>query len=210
MKHALTRIGLGLAAMGAGAVLFWRDPVPPLDPEKALAFASALAAWGFAEFFIERAPHAQSRTDGERLDQHDEALGKRLIAIASDDFVRFLRTHDFGGSFFERDIKPLYDLDDLFSKISSEFNADDLGENLNDVKLAARELSRMVAYGAAPKNAKASLFSMVPDFEADGFWSDATESKIQAANEKADDLANKLGALFGELRRRGLILGDKA
>lgn len=208
MKHALTRIGFGLAAMGAGAVLFWPDPVPPFDPEKALAFASALAVWAFAEFFI-RAPQAQSETKDERFDQHDEALGKRLIAIASDDFVRFLREHDFGASFFERDIKPLYELDDLFSKVSSEFNAAGLSGKLNDVKIVARELSRMVAYGAAPKNAKASLFSMVPELEADGFWSDATESKIQAANEKADELANKLSVFFAELRRRGLILGDK-
>lgn len=209
MQRAFIRAGLGLSTMGAGAILFWPATVPPFDPEKALAFVAALAVWLFAEFYSENTKEVSpdSTRAKPKLDDHDLALGNRIANIAHDDFVRFLLEHDFGGSFFDKDTKPLYQLDDMLRNVSSSFNDEMLENKLSVIKVIANKLSKTIAYGAAPKGVKANLFTMIPTNEPDGMWSKATQAKVDAANQTATELATAISELLASLRQSGLVLG---
>lgn len=186
--------------MATGAILFWPEPVPAFDPEKAFGFIAAVAVWLFAEFFPEgkEAPAA-----GNRLSVHDTEFASCFGGVASDEFLRFLDEHDFGGSFHERDTKPLYAIEDMLRNASSEFDDSALQEQLDIVGSEVGALSKALAYGAAPKNARASLFTMIPEDEPDGLWSDATVKKVQAANSQADEVSTAIKALFRLLREKG-------
>jgi hypothetical protein len=172
------------------------------DPAKAGAFVTALALWLFAELF----PLPPASTHAAALDAHDLELGKKLRGIATDDFIRFLDEHDFGVSFRDSNTAPLYELADVVRNASSAFNNAQLQAALEATKIEAIALSRMVSHGAWPKHGKLSLYTMIPDGELDGMWSEATEAKVAATNAKADELSAALKALLALLRKKGLPL----
>jgi len=195
--------------MGAGAVLFWPSPVPPFDPEKALAFGTALAIWVFTEFYSEFKDSKPQCKEDIDLDLRDSSLSKRILEIITDDFVRFLRDHDLGGSFSDRNTTPLYRLVDFFKELSSRFNDTQLEQLRQDTENKADGLARALAYGASPIDANARRFSMIPTSEPDGLWSQATTEKVEAANSLATELFESIEQLFTGLRRKGIVLGPE-
>jgi hypothetical protein len=189
--------------MLALAIGLWPDPSSVFDPKKAGAFITALALWLFAELF----PQSEaSATPIAGLDPHDLELGKKLRAIATDDFIRFLDEHDFGGSYRGSNAMPLNDLADTLRSASSAFNDSELESALGVIKTEAFAFARMLSRGAWLKHGTGDLFTMIPDDEPDGLWSNDTEAKVAAANGKADDLAVALKTLLAMLRRKGLSL----
>jgi hypothetical protein len=185
------------------AIGLWPDSNSVFDPAKAGAFVTALAIWLFAELF----PTAEPSTLGAaRLDLHDLELGKKLRAIATDDFIRFLDEHDFGGSYRGSNAMPLYNLADALRSASCAFNDPELESALALLKNEALAFASMLSRGAWLKDGKADLFTMIPDSEPEGLWSDETEAKVTAANEKATELATALKVLLALLRKKGLSL----
>jgi hypothetical protein len=198
-KASLVRTGLGLAAISAAAVALW--PVAPstFNPERAVAFGTALVLWVFAEFF----------TVGEAstaLAEHDSALAKRLYAIANDGAILFLQQHDFGNSWQKGSADPVFDLAHELEKVTSEFENREL-QKVNDlVRKAAIALADHLAHAAGPIGA-GPLFCIPPDMErASGVLSDRTNADIDKANKLADDLATKLGQLYRQARSKGVNL----
>lgn len=202
LRTPVARIGFGLAAMLALAIGLWPDPSSVFDPAKAGAFITALALWLFAELF----PEAEPSVPAVRFDAHDLELGKKLRAIATDDFIRFLDEHDFGGSYRGSNAMPLNDLVDTLRSASCAFNDSELESALWPVKTEALAFARMLSRGAWLKHGKSDLFTMIPDDEPDGLWSDETQGKVAATNAKADDLSAALKALLAALRKKGLAL----
>ena len=203
LRTPVARIGLGLAAMLALAIGLWPDPSSIFDPAKAGAFVTAMALWLFAELFPRAEPSAPAAAG---LDPHDLELGKKLRAIAADDFIRFLDEDDFGGSYRGSNAMPLNDLVDTLRSASCAFNDSELESALGPVKTEAFAFARMLSHGAWLKHGKDDLFTMIPDEEPDGLWSNETEAKVAAANAKADDLAAALKTMLAMLRKKGLSL----
>jgi hypothetical protein len=194
---------LGLFALGTGAVGLWPSSSYVFDPAKGLTFAAALGAWLFAELFPEV---RSSSSDPAGLDAHDTQFAKRLRTIATDDFLRFLDENDFGNSFRDKDMVPGYELPEFLRNASSAFNNQRLQSQLVVVRKEAEEFAHIIAYGSAPRNARAKLFIMIPENEPDGLWSQETEANVQAANRKADELSAAIKRLLELLRRKGLAL----
>lgn len=207
LLRSLTRVGTGLAAMGAGAVLFWPDPVPPFDPEKALGFGTALLIWLYAEFFGADTGSADNAQEtAPTLSEHDVAVGKRLYAMAGDSHITFLRQHDFGGSWRKEWADPIYDLAHELEKVAFEFNDQELQAQATRVRETSNALANHLAFAAGPIGST-DLFNMLPDVErASGITSAATNEKIARANQLADELAELLAQLFRLLRQRGVHL----
>jgi hypothetical protein len=198
--------------MGTGAVLFWPEQVPPFDPEKALAFAAAIAVWCFTEFFqlfpAERA--AAPEHSAKQLIAHDDALGKRIYGIAGEEHICFLRDHDFGASWRKEWMDPTYELSHELQKVASEFEDAELQAQILQVRDSTNRLAHKIAYGAWPLGT-GEVFSMIPDLDSgSGQWSDATIKRVAEANALADELADRLGDLYRLLRRKGVMLIDAA
>ena len=201
-QRTIVRIGLGLAAMAAGAVLFWPKPAPPFSPEKALAFCTAICLWLFAEIFAE--PRA---SESASLSVHDMNLAGDVLKLGNDDLIVFLDKHDFGGSFRQEQIEPVHALCYFLLRPSSIFSDKQLQKQLAAVSKQACEFSRMIAEGASEKSGRDDIFTMVHQFEPNGQWSDETILKVEAANKKADELSAALKLLQKALLSRNFPVG---
>jgi len=187
LKTPVARVGLGLATIIALAVGLWPAPSATFDPEKASVFVTALAVWLYAEIFA----------DEGGIDAHDKELADRIYSTMRDDDVRFLREHDFGGSWLKRDLDPLYNLAHLAESVNSEFNDPKVQSSFASVAKTARRFATMMAYGAWPIGAAPSpdtmAFSMIPDQErASEEWSDRTNTRVKEANDLATELAKQI------------------
>lgn len=194
--------------MAAGAVLFWPNPVPAFDAEKALAFATAISIWLGAEWF-------QSESNAESVEapvlsplaEHDRLLGQKLFSICSSGFLNFLKTHDLGVSWRKEQMDPLYNLSYLLDDVAHEFVDDEIQAQLLQIKPVTNKLARDMAYGAWPLRDNANLFTMIPDQQCvTDDWSKETSAKVENANGDATLLVSVIEDLFRILRRKGLVL----
>lgn len=194
--------------MAAGAVLFWPNPVPAFDAEKALAFATAIAIWLGAEWF-------QSESNAECVDapvssslaEHDRLLGQKLFSMCSSGFLNFLKTHDLGGSWRKEQMDPLHSLSYFLDDVAHEFVDDEIQDQLLQIKPVTNKLARDLAYGAWPLRNNANLFTMIPNQQrVTDDWSKDISAKVEKANGDATLLASVIEDLFRILRRKGLTL----
>lgn len=202
----LGRIGLGIIALGTIALGLLPTAGATFDPEKSFAAAVAVVAWLFSEV-TSAVRHPAERSN--QLGSHDLDLGTRLRSIATDDFMRFLDEHDFGGSFRDAEALRIHDLADFSRYASSEFDDPTLQAAWLLASKECAELSRLIAYGSAPRNSRGTLYTLIPSDEPDGLWSKETEAKVTRVNNKADDLSSRLMEIFRLLRRGGLVLGGR-
>ena len=204
MKLVFTRIGLGAASISACAVFFWNDYFL-FDLEKFVAFVTAVAVWIFFEISSERRDSEKTANALETLGNHDTNLIGKIYTIANDDYVRFLEGHDFGGSFFDDQFKPTYDLDELGNKASSQFNDENLAASFASLHSKARQLAIDIAYSAYPKNARNHLFSVIPEMEEDWNLSDETTALVKSLNEQSSALAADIRELYRIARSKGFV-----
>lgn len=195
--------------MGAGAVLFWPNPVPAFDAEKALAFATALVIWLAAEWFATEENGAEDIPTIELvpLAEHDRLLGQKLFSMCSAGFLDFLKAHDLGVCWRKEQMDPLYQLSYFLDDVAHEFVDDEIQVQLIEIKQSTNKLAHDLAYGAWPLRGNSNLFTMVPDAQrATDDWSNQTAAKVEKANGDATHLANLIENLFRALRGKGLTL----
>jgi hypothetical protein len=187
-------------------------PTVPVDfnPEKAFAFATALAAWLFVELFPESATNSDEQATAlSAFSTHDSDLALALLQIVDGDFVRFLRQHDFGGPWRKGLVDPAYALEDFLGDPNSVFEDQTLANILERLVEANDKFVRKLSLYGGPIHGM-DLFDMIPSMEKQsGIWSPRTYERIKEVNDLADQLAAVLVELFGELRKKGLSLAKR-
>lgn len=209
-RHPLVRVGAGVSAMAMLAIGLWPTVEVVLDPEKAFAFIAALAIWLFIEIYPETSADESARiSQAQNLTPHDFDLANTLTATVDGDFVRFLRSHDFGASWQKSSLDPAYELEYLLEDTNSVFEHPELSNTLNRVKESNLALVEKTAFYGGPI-AGGELFDMIPTMEKQsGIRSERTEARIAETNKAADQLAEDLATLFSLLRKEGLSLAKK-
>lgn len=209
LRHPLTRVGLGLFALGTAGVGLWPVAGSEFDPEKTLAFLAALCAWLYAELFSGGdAPNADVPAE---LVPHDRELAARISVTATDGFIRFLEEHDFGGSWRREWADPIYELTHFLGSAMAEFNDVELQDQLTKVRKSTEVLAKQLAVWGGPIKGS-ELFSMIPDRERElDEWSSSTDERVQQVNDQAGSVASELRSLFHLLRAKGAnLLADAA
>lgn len=209
LRTPIGRVGLGSFALATGAVALWPAPDAVFDPAKALTFVAAVAVWLFAELFPDQSAGARAETS--ELAAHDQELASRIHAIATDDHVRFLKEHDFGGSWIKRDLDPVYELANFTRNATAEFNDPEIQEMFAGLGKTVRRFANTMSLGAWPfgvaQSHETQAFSMIPDNErGSDEWSERTNTRVREANELATDLASQTAQFYRLLRKKGANL----
>ena len=126
-KVKLTRIGLGLSAIGSCAIWLWPETPASLQPERMLAFLVAVSVWiGFEWFSLDSTTGASS---------HDRSIAKKIFVLANSEQIKFLGEHDFGGSWPEEALKNIFSLQGLLQEPNFEFSNPIMIKHTNLVKM---------------------------------------------------------------------------
>lgn len=186
------------------AVGLWPTPGSEFDPGKAVGFLTPMAFWLYAELFA----------DEGGMDAHDQELATRIHAIMGEDDVRFLKEHDFGGTWLKRDLDPAYKLADLTRSVNAEFNDSKLQARFQRLAETVRRFANMMSLNASPFGLGPSPdtlpFSMIPDSErASEEWSERTINRVKEANDLGTELASEISEFYRLLRRKGANLLGK-
>ena len=184
------------------AVGLWPDPDSDFSPEKSVGFVVPLVAWLFAELF----PANGFNVSGPTLHPHDQELAAQIYRIMPDKRVRFLREHNFGASWLNAQVDPVYDLLDLAENPTSEFED-------QQIQLAFAALTASLVKVATRLSEQgdvispAGFISMIPDEErSTDFFSLETTQRVQEMNEQTGNLATQIGEFYRLLRRKGANL----
>lgn len=203
LQEKLTRIALGFAALGALAVGLWPTVPTEFNPEKALAIATAIVGWLAAEWFLD-----STSAKGAALSEHDEALANSIAHIASEDYLHFLKHHDFGGAWPEERLAPTFLLHSKLDQIRSEFEDKNLRSNTNLVKIALDSFVSSIGQYTWDHPVNRNLQTAIPDNERGNLHSAETDARIFQLNEQATLLQNALQKLLMIFRSRGMNLTD--
>jgi hypothetical protein len=196
LRTPIARVGLGGAAMIALAVGLWPIPGAEFSPDKAAAFAVPLFTWLYAELF----------TEPSALAPHDQELASRVYAAMPDNGIRYLQEHDFGASWLNARISPVFDLADLAHNPTSEFENKEIQAAFLKLRGSLVEVAnRLTAEGNAV--GPGGIISMVPHEErAMDFFSPETNARVQQMNQRTTELASEIVNFYRLLRSKGANL----
>lgn len=196
LRTPLARVGLGGAAMVGLAVGLWPAVGTEFSPERAAAFVVPLCSWLYAELF----------TEPSVLSEHDRELAFRVYQVMPDNRVRFLQEHDFGSSWHNGQISPLFDLADLAHNPMSEFADQRIQAAFIRLRTKVVEVANRLAMEGHAVGAT-GFISMVPDLErAMDFFSPETRVRVQDMNNITSELAAQIVEFYRLLRRKGVNL----
>ena len=176
--------------MIALAVGLWPEPDAKFSAEKAAAFVGPLFIWLYAELFTEQ----------KSLSQHDRELASRIYQVMSDNNVRFLQEHNFGASWRNNQVSPIYELADLAHNPMSEFTDRGIQKAFSRLRPKVDEVGNRLAMEGNPIGA-GNFISMVPDAErAVDFFSPETDERVRQMNLITTELASEIIKFYRILR----------
>lgn len=197
-KVKLTRIGLGLSAIGSCAIWLWPETPASLQPELMLAFLVAVSIWiGFEWFSLDSTIVASS---------HNRSIANKIFALANSEQIKFLTEHDFGGSWPESALKNVFSLQGLLQEPNFEFSDPIMVRHTKLLKGSIDDFLNFLSYNNVELPSGHDWYSALPDLErGTDQWSEESRQRVDKLNLLASACSEKLRTLYKYCRDQGVI-----
>lgn len=188
LRTAIGRTIAGSASLVALAVFLWPRNDWQVEPDKLFAFVIALFTW-LVSLFPERPPSS-----------HDAQLFVKFQAVMTPAWITWLRRHDFGGSFKEDKLHPLFEIDGEWEGAAYSFDDPVLHGSFDALVTQICAFARLVAHNTWPIRGE-RWQTAVPGGE-ESFESAHVVERVKALNDGGTDLAKAIDAFITLARRR--------
>ncbi len=201
VKTALVRSGLGLAALGTGVVALWPSDFSTIDPELVYGFIAAIVMWIFSEFYL-----GDNKASNSTPSPHDVWAAQRIRSFLTDDDITFLHQHDFGSSWWGRDLQATMKLSYEIRQPSLHFQDADLQNAKMVLSENLENFFRKLSSNCQTIGAK-ELFTLLSDEErVRDHWGKETQSVITEINELADVAAQSIKKFLTAATSKNIVM----
>lgn len=190
LTSAQGRLTTGTALVVAIVVGLWPDHARPVDPVRLGAVLTAAMAWLFAELAGPGEPRP-----------HDLKLFELLVSKLPEQFLSFLRDHDFGAAYHDPGVGGLYDVA-AWQGARYEFVDPALQKRWATLRGEARKFAHDLSHNTFPDDVNANWYTVHPTNGDPGDPQPFVVRRIDLLNAGASALAGRIDEFEGYARER--------
>lgn len=188
LRTAVGRVIASSASLIALAIFLWPEKDWHFDPAKFFAFLIALGS-SLVSVLPERRPSV-----------HDRELFAKFQSVMTPDWLTWLRRHDFGGSFPEKRLQPLFEIDSEWEGAAYSFDDPVLRARFDPVVEKICEFAQLVALNTWPIRGE-RWQTAVPNGE-ESLEEEHVRERVAKLNGNGTELLNGVESFIRYARRR--------